>query len=336
MAYGRRTTMRGTYRKRTSYARGGTSIPRKKKTTRTYVRKNAIVNRRQSRQIRTLFNMRYGPVQRGLQLGNISFHINASQPICFDAADFTSSRISQTGTVSGGCQVWQVNTLTTGITAAGNFTTSTVGNNAYWVYSNKDKIEGGRYKPLYCTYTVEVSGRGLLDSTHIQMDLFAQKAGFEKFAAPSAGMSVYQRFMPDGLVNLTSMCFENSFNPSLFKTYSRKRMLINSQVSLSTDGQGTTTGYQGSTSNVKYFKFTVKPKHARKQLDTFPETPGVVEQEQGASTYGGYGLLNVDPRTPLWCMFSTTDRTSLDGDSVQIRIKRHCVWRDISGGTFTI
>lgn len=329
--------MRRTYRKRPAYARRRTAIPHKKKTTRTYVRTNALVNRRQSRQIRTLFNMRYGPVQRGLQLGNISFRINASQPIVFDAADFTSSRISQTGTVSGGCQVWQVNSLTTGITAAGNFTTSTVGNNAYWVFSNKDIVDGGRYKPLYATYTVEVSGRGLLDSTHIQMDLFCQKAGFEKFALASAGMSQYQRFMPEGLVNLTSMCFENSFNPSIFKTYSRKRMLINSQGSYTTDSQGNTTGYQGNTSNVKYFKFTVKPKRARQQLESFPETPGDVEQEAGQTGFGGYGApLQVDPRTPLWCMFSTTDRTSLDGDSVQIRIKRHVVWRDIQGGTYTI
>ena len=335
MPYATKRNYRRRYGRRPARTRKSAAIPRKKKTTRTYVRSNALANARQDRAISRLYKLRYGPVQRSLQLSDTTFTINASQPICFDCADFTSQR-TRNGVTVNGCIVWQVSTLGTAIGQAGHFSTAPLANNALWRFSNDDIVDGGRYKPLYATYIVEVSGRKNLDSTHIQMDLFAQKAGFNKYSYPTSGMSAYQRFMPDALVNLTSMCFENEFNPSLFKRYKRQRMLINSATFGETDGTGEYTGSTGVTSNIKYFKFTVKPKKARQQLEPSPDIPGKLEAEAGQTLYGAYGSINVDPRTPLWCMFSTTDRTALDGDSVNIKIRRHVVWRDINGGTFTM
>lgn len=331
MPYGRRPAYRRTYRKRAPYRRGGASVPPKKKTTRTYVRKNALVNRRQSGQIRTLFKLRYGPLQRNLQTNSTPIFVNATQPICFDAADFTSSRTAPGGQQAPGCQVWQVNNLLLQITAASGWLVDTT--SALWAPSNSDFPDGGRYKPVYAEYQIEVSGRGNIDDCWVQLDLFTQHHGFQTWQLAGAGTSVNQRIMPYALTNMGNMITSNELNPSLFKRYKRKRVLLNSQTNYTTDAAGNTSGVSATTTNTKYFKFRVAPKKPRNQVFTTPETPGELDNPDQQTAFGAYGIYQVDPRTPFWCMISATDRTSLDGDSLQVKMRRHVVWRDINGGT---
>lgn len=329
MPYGRSKYTRSRRTRRTRFA---SSVPAKKKTTRTYVRKNAITNRRQDKQIRSLFKLRYGPVQRNLHLTNTPMFVNATQPLAFDASDFTCQRTVSGGGLAAGCQIWQVNNLLLQITSAGGF--SPVGNaNALWAPSNTDIPDGGRYKPLYAEYQIAVNGRNNIDDCYVQVDLFTQHHGFQSWQLAGAGQSVNQRIMPYALTNLGNMIDVNELNPSLFKRYKRMRKVINSQTNTTTNGAGDTTGSTATTTNTKYFKFRVAPKRPRNQVFTSPDTPGEGESSADQTVYGDYGLYQVDPRTPFWCMVSANDRTSLDGDSLQVTIRRHVVWRDINGGT---
>lgn len=65
---------------------------------------------------------------------------------------------------------------------------------------------------------------------------------------------------------------------------------------------------QGTTGNIKYFKFRVKPR-VRYQSQSAPQVPGTVPNETGPSdaSSGAYGRYNVDPRVPLWLLISSTD-----------------------------
>jgi len=323
--------MRRGYRK--PYRRSGwrSSVPRKKTTTRGYVRNNAIVNRRQDRHISRLYKLRYGPVQRNLQLNNTPIVINASQPIAFDASDFSCQRTATGGQTSPGCIIWQTNNLLLQITQASGFIVD--GSNALWAPSNSDLPDGGRYKPLYAEYQVQISGNNNVDDAYVQLDLFTQHHGFQSWQLAGAGQSVNQRIMPYALTNLGRMITSNELNPSLFKRYKRIRVLLNSQTNLVSDAQGGQTGFTATTANTKYFKFRVAPKRPRNQVFSSPDTPGEVDDPNQQTGLGPYGIYQVDPRTPFWCLISTTDRTALDGDSVRVDIKRHVVWRDINGGT---
>ena len=332
MPYGR--NYKGMYRRRRHYGARNkyrSTVPAKKKTTRTFVRSNAIVNRRQDRQIRTLYKLRYGPLQRNLQFNDTPILVNATQPIAFDASDFTSRRTSTGGISVPGCIIWQVNNLLLQVTTASNYIRDD--NNALWAPSNSDIVDGGRYKPVYADYQIEVSGRGNLDDCWVQLDLFTQHHGFQSWQFAGAGTTNRQRVMPDALRNMGDMITTNELNPSLFKRYKRRRILLNSQTSTSTNAAGSTIGFTATTTNTKYFRFRVKPKRPRNQMYTTPDTPGEIEDPTFQTQLGAYGAYQVDPRTPFWCMISTTDRTGLDGDALQVKIRRHVVWRDINGGT---
>ena len=335
MPYGRRKAYRRGGRRRAPYRRRSATIPPAKKTTRTYVRKNALVNRRQSRQIRSLWNRQFGPLQRNLQNNNVDIFVNATQPVCFDASDFTSLRavaLPGGGVASNtGCTIWQPNTLLSGIASAALFTTDTT--NALWAPSNLDNVgDSGRFKPIRADYQFEISGSPKIDDTWVQIDLFTQHHGFQRWQMGGAGSSNAQRVMPHALVNMTDMIQFNEFNPSLFKRYKRIRIYLNSkQQAHSNVDSG--DGVRATTGNTKFVKFSIRPKKERRQVFTNPEIPGTTQAGNQQEAHGNFGEHQVDPRTPLWCMISTTDRTGLDGDSLKIAIRRHVVFRDSNGGT---
>lgn len=330
MPYGRgyrRRTYRRPYRRNRTYRRKAPGPPAKK-TTRNYVRKNAFVNRKQSKQIKFLMNARYGAVQRNLQISNNTMRVLRNYPLLFDVGDFTMARqgTPPSTAASFGCRIWTVNTLQNGISQASyfrdNFGTTV---NSYWQSPNNDVVgDTGRYKPIYADYTIGIEGRPNVDNVHVQLDLFTQKAGFFEW---TQGGSTTRRTLPEGLIDLRMMASaENEFNPSYFKRYWRKRIFINSEK----DAAGPQVT-QGTTGNIKYIKFRVRPR-ARYQSDTAPDVPGTVplETSPGDSSSGTYGRYNVDPRVPLWLLISATDITSAD-DQINCFVQRHVVWRDQMG-----
>lgn len=327
MPYARKRTYARRYGRRTYGAKRSTAIPRKKKTIRTYVRKNAIVNRRQSRQIRTLWNRQYGALQQNLQRTSNGITVTATQPIVFDCSDFTSERTSISGQFALGCRIWQVNSSLTDITTAGHWTTAAFNGNAYWAASNKDLVgDTGRYKPVAAYYTIEFSCRSQPTATPpaVTLHVFTQKAGFFKNVLAPPNMDADNRIMPNGLVHLQNMAGrdENMFNPMYFKMYKVRRRVLQKNVAATT---GMNSEYE--------MKFAVRPKRERNQSDTAPNVPGTVDPEVGQSAQGAYGYLNVDPRTPLYAMISSTAVTGATNNITVVKMMRRVLWRDSFGAT---
>lgn len=340
-----RRPYRRTYKRRSYTSRGKPPVPKKRKTTRSYVRSNAIATRVNSRRISSLWNKQFGPLQRNLHINNAELIINCYQPIAFDASDFTCAKaFTPTGSnnvlTTKGCHVWQPNLANTAIDTASKFhppfntgESGSLNINALWASDNLDIPDGGRYKPIRADYQLEIIGKPKIDDVWVQIDLFTQHHGFQSWEKAIAGATNKQRVMPDALINMGRMIDQNELNPAYFKRYKRIRVYLNSQSSAHTAAGIIQDGNRATTGNTKYVKFTVRPKKVRQQLYTTPQTPGTIENDGDQTDHGTYGSFQVDPRTPLWCMVSTTDVTGTDGDSVKINIKRHVVWRDINGGT---
>lgn len=331
MPYGKSYGTRGrTYRRRAPYRKRALAAPPKKKTTRTYVRKNALVNRRQSRQISQLWNRQYGALQQNLQKSSNGITLTAPSPILFDCSDFTSERVNVGGISSLGCRIWHVNPSSTDINIAAHWTTTSFNGNGYWASTNKDLVgDTGRYKPVAAYYTIQFSCRSQATAAppHVTLHVFSQKAGFfVKNALAPPSMDSDNLIMPNGLVHLTNMAdeYSNMFNPMYFKMYTFKKMVL----------QKNTAAAGSSGMNAQYeMKFAVRPKKERLQADTAPNVPGTVDQEVGMSAAGSYGWLNVDPRTPLWAMVSSTTAAGSTDNIVVAKLIRRVLWRDGFGST---
>ncbi len=328
MPYGRVTRSRTRrYRRSAPRTRRSSAVPAKKKTTRTYVRKNAYRSLANSRKISTLWNRQYGALQQNLQRTSNGMTIAATQPICFDCSDFTSERVATGGQSALGCRIWQVNTTLTDITTAGHWTTASFNGNAYWAASNKDLVgDTGRYKPVAAHYTIEFSCRSQPTATPptVTLHVFQQKAGFFKNALASPNMDPQNRVMPNGLVHLQNMAGrdQNMFNPQYFKMYTVKKRVLQKNVAA-------TTGM-----NAEYeMRFSVRPKRERNQSDTAPNIPGTIDNEVGQAADGAYGWLNVDPRTPLYAMISSSSIAGATDNIVVCKMIRRVLWRDSFGGT---
>lgn len=324
MPYG--SSYRRTYRRKSTYRKyrksKSSTIPPKKKTTRTYVRKNALVNRRQARQIKFLMQARYGQIQRNVQLFSNQIGIQAVQPILFDASDFTSERTATGGQQSLGCRIWQVSPTGSSILQVGHWSTAFFNQNVYWNQTNKDLVgDTGYYKPVSAYYTFTVNCRTSSDAVppKFRIDLFTQISGFwPRTVQPTEG-----RIMPWGLPNLTSMAQGvNHFNPSYFKKYKTLTYILNKH-----------TAQIGAGSDDHNYTFTlgVHPKKVRNMAESFPDVPGTTEQESGVASLGSVGAYNVSPKTPLWIMCSSSNSTP--DTRVTINCKRVCTWRDSVGAT---
>lgn len=345
MAYGRRYTKRASSRayprKRAAYRKA--VIPRKKKTNKSVLTTQGYRQLRLQKQVRFLMNARYGQVQKNLHISDNLVPL-AAQPICFDATDFTSRRLnSMGGLLSSGCKIWQVNTVGTGLTQAGLFQAFGQGN-PFWDNTMNDIPDGGFYKPLYAKYEFHIKGRDNVDDTWVDIKLVSARKGtfVPQFSAPPGTFA--QRIMPYGLMHMQYLAdYSNKINGQFFKTYATKRIYLNSQSSLTAPTPGATANQQGviqTTGNTKFCHFKIRPKKVRRQLTTWPETPG----EPGPTTpgttaipddveSGAYGIGNVPVDQPLWFIISANDRTQMDGDSVQIKVTRTVYWRDPIGNS---
>lgn len=324
MPYAKRTLRRT---RRVAFRRRRVAIaPRKKKTVRGFVRKNALVNRKQSRQIASIKKQLHGRLQMNLQQSILPITINNTQPMLWDCTDFTSQRSSSTGASQLGCRIYQVNNALTDTMISGHFTTASFSQNVYWRNVNKDIIDGGSYLPVCAVYTLDVSCRTTtaVAPPKFMVHLFQQKAGFFQNASALPNQNAQNRIMPQGLVHLQKMADinENAFNKMYFKVYKVQAKFLNKHTSAAS-GSSMTANYQ--------FKFVVRPKKARYQADTAPDIPGTVDNETTDTAGGTYGLLNVDPRTPLWAMCSASTRPGDTNQVVSVKIMRKCYWRDPFG-----
>lgn len=308
---------------------------RPKKTVKSVVRRNYRTNVRQSRQIRSLWNRQFGPLQRSLQTSvsqtGISqpITVSATSPVVWDAADFTSYRTDTAGNQNFGCRMWRVNTTGNNLDQAGWWTTATFGNSPYWSWCNRDLVDGGQYKPLSAYYTITWTAVGTPDNPppYVYLHLFTQKAGIGiRNNTVPPGQSIENLTMPFGLVHMQNMAngYMNKISPEFFKVYKVKKLACLRNVAASDETIGAHKTY--------YMKFSIHPKRERFQLKTAPEVPGTVQPETGQTQYGDYGAYNVDPRTPFWCMLSSSDRAGDTDNFTNVRIIRSLRWRDVNGG----
>jgi len=330
MPYARRSYKRKYTRRNTSNKRRKPSAaPPKRKNLRSYVRKNAYKNARQDRQIRNLWNRTYGKVQKNIQQTSQTLRISDVHPICFDAADFTSERTTSSGTTTAtGARIWTTNNTITNLDQAGHWTTANFASNVFWQFQNQNIPDGGSYKPIACHYKIQWDVKCQPDKAppHVYLHLFSQKAGFMRNnLAQVPGMSIENRVMPQALVHLTKMASidENKLNSDFFRVYKIAKRVLVPNVAASDHGTGATATYQMS--------LTVRPKRERNQLAEDPTIPGTVNPEAGQTALGNYGVYNVDPRTPLWCMLSSSFAPSDPENFTQAKVMRTCVWRDVNG-----
>ena len=342
-SYTKRTTRRYGTRK-PSYRRKAVRPPPKRKTQRTYVRKNAYAINRVARKVNFLMNARWGQVQKNLHISDPIVPI-AGAPFAFDATNFTCRRLNDQGSeISPGAIIYQVNAAGTGVTNAGKFNIDTADmlNNPYWDAVNRDLAgDTGAYKPIRATYTFQIKGRPSLDDTWIDIRLLAHRPGTLN-PSPVA----QARMMPFGLVYMKRLTgIDNDINYSYFKQYYHKRIYLNSQTynQPATPAQGLpadgTIGATATTGNTKYVRMTIRPKKVRTQTVTWPETPGdsqVPDPNQSGeqwATDGAYSELNCPPEQTLWCVVSCNDQSAILGDALIIKMKREVVWRDGMGNS---
>lgn len=308
---------------------------RPKKTVKRVVRKNYLVNRAQSRQIRALWNRMYGPLQKNLQTavsnGGIASPLPISQgtPLLWDATDVTCLRqTSPPGVSATNCRIWTVNGAGTALDQAGYWTISNFANNVYWRYQNQDIVEGGTWKPISVSYTIDfqVYCEPTAAPPFIYIHMFTQRATIPRNNDPAPGTNILDYTLPWGLTHLRNMANGdmNRFNRSYFKLYKTRRIATLRNVAASSETVGASQHY--------YSSFTLHPKRERSQLMLSPQIPGTVLGEDGQTALGSQGAYQVDFRTPFWCMISSSARAGDATCLTNCKIIRTCKWRDTVGG----
>jgi len=298
-------------------------IRKKPKTKHAAIRTNATSVYKLAKQVNSLKMSQIGSVQRNMQnLVATQLIPTATAPLLFDCTDFSCFR-SASG--NQGCQVYQVTATNTVLPASG-FNIQDWSTNPYWSRQNQDICDTGKYMPIWCKYTIRIEGQRALDNTRIRVDLFSARA---KAIIPSTSTPVNNNVvLPAGLVHLKNMADPtlNRLNPTFFKKYRHKTILINSAK---TDP---VTGVGGNiSSNIRYHTFTVCPKKMKYQGLSNPDNP---QDPTSEILDGNFGPLNVPIDSPFWCLISTDDASQLDGDRVSIKINRECKWRDSQGSAY--
>jgi len=280
------------------------------------IRSNAISVFKLAKQVKALQMSQYGAKQSNIQNLVVDYLTpTASAPLLFDTTDFTCYRSALN---NQGCQVYQEDAVGT-VPGASGFNIQDWFGNPFWERQNQDVIDTGKYLPLYVKYTIRIEGQRSLDNTRVRFDLFSAKS---KAIVPSQGGAPSGNVvMPSALVHMHDMAnpTKNKLNPFYFTKYGSKTYFINSTK--------TDPNTKGTTGNIFYHTFVVRPKKPRMQAMTNPFNPELGNPEVPD---GNYGPLNVSVDQPLWCMISTDDESAI-GDRVQINISRHCVWRDGQG-----
>lgn len=321
MPYGQRRT----YRKAPVRGRrpARPAAPKVKKTVKTYVRKNAYKIADLKRDVMFLKRARHGAIQQNLQTTDGSpMFPTRSFPILTDLTDFTCYRPATTVPpvpARDGCRFYQYSP--TGLQTTGIYTINNFNNSPYWKNQNVDTVDTGKYMPVMARYTIRVEGRNSLDNTRVRIQVFqARSSAIIPFNA--SGVTS----LPSGLTFLDNMADPtlNRLNPVFFKEYRRlgKTIFINSTK---TDSQT-----KGTTGNIFYYTFTIRPKKMKYQTLTVPNTPN--DPNEGPDE-GAFGPLEISPESPLWMLVSTDDDVGVPNQAVSVRVSRRCMWRDPIGSS---
>lgn len=316
--------------------------PRRKRTQRDYVRSNAKAINRLSKSVTALTMGSYGKIQKNYQEVTALNPLD-SQPICFDATDFTARRTDSGGVeLMPGCKVYQVDNTGTNITVQDKWkiAANTV-NNPFWDATNADLVgDTGSYKPIQADYFFKIyAGRNRIDDAWVDIRLITLKPGAAALVGAPSSANFAERVLPRGLKFMKYLTDgNNAINNDYFRTYRHMRIYLNSQTNITAPTPSTTAAQVGQTSttgNSKFRNLTIRPKGVKQQLQSFPDPnePETIVNAGNDVQDGPYGFRNVPLTSPLWLLISTNDATTLDGDGVYLDIRRKVIWRDQMGGT---
>jgi len=276
--------------------------------------------------IRAVSRQLKGPVQKNFQNLDRLLIPYSSQPIAFDATDFTCKHTSLdgSGTVTTGCRLYQYDTSTPPVlNVISNFSKTSLIGNPFWAGMNQDIPDGGCYTPIRVTYNINVRGAPLsVDNCRVRIDLFSAKP-----RAYIPGTVPLDVVMPHAFKHMKNMADGdtiNRINSEYFKKYRTKTIYLNSRRI----AQGSAIA---TTQNERWFKLHIHPKKDRTQNVTNPIDPLDPRPEVAE---GNFGYLNTPLDEPLWMMISTTDdQGASSGDWIEVNISRECVWRDKVGSS---
>jgi len=282
---------------------------------------------------------RHGNVQCNLQHMQAIIRPTQHQPCLFDTAQFDHRRISSTGLIIPGTQVFQYsqslqsNDTPTSFYAGTPVSPNYTGINPLWVGQTSDVCDGGSFLPISSHYRFTITGRRNLDNVYVSFTLFRETKRMDQSLGPGI-QSV--ACLPDSLRYLDNIAgnSKNSLPKDRFKVYWHRTILMNSAPALSASGN---TDTQGTTANVKYFNFSIRHRGVRTQNVTYPATPESVPTTTGTPPsidpildYGPYGTLNTPFGSQLWLLISSTDANTGATDTQQVAItcSRTVYWRD--------
>jgi len=317
---GRRTPMFGRRGRRP--VRRKVPVPKKRRTTRTYTRRNSTAINSLARDVRYLKQARYGSVQRNFQTSNLMIPL-AGQPIITDLMDFSCVR----STADQGARFGQYSTTTPPILQnVGQWSPST---NLFHRDQNLDLPDTGKYLALNCHITMRFQGTPSAIDTRIRVDLCSVK----KVPQTRIGTDIFA--LPSALNQLTNLA-----NPELnklggnpyIKVWSTKWLYLSSSRNMGAGSAGPQAPGPAVTGNSGYLSFTIKPKNGRMrtQMVTVPATP----QDTNTVIDGDWGPYNIGDQTaPLFLIISSSDPSVLGPapNSVTVQCSRTVTWRDPIG-----
>ena len=316
--YGRRPPMRGAKR-RLSFGR--TKIPKKRRTTRTYVRSNALAVRRLTADVRYLKRARYGSVQKNLQVlpAQRPLTPTATQPVLCCINNIQADNV-----VSGanGAPWYQVNAAGS-LTEVSRFTRN---NDTYFDQMNDDIIDGGvaLLGAIKLTFRINcIPDNGVqISNKRVRIDMFKQRSS--ALVSPTTLQDVQQLPAIAAINKLQNMANPtlNKFNPEYFEMIATKFVFLNpSKVDPENKGTGAALKYVSMDVPRKYLG-RVTQQTTNPAVDGGPDTDGI-----------GWNVQNMPIHQRIWCMISSDDPNTFPNTDpdIQINVSRYVSWRDSVG-----
>lgn len=326
MPYGRKNYRSSYGRTRRTYRPRKMAVkpPPQKKTTRTYVRRNAYAVNRLMRDVRYLKQARYGAVQKNLQVLPPSRPLTptATQPVLCCINNIQADNITSG---AQGCPWYQV-TTTGELNIISRFQRN---NDTYFDQMNDDIIDGGIAYLNYLKLTIRINcipDNGVqISNKRVRIDMFKQRTS--ALVSPVNLADVQQLPAVAAIQKLNNMANPtlNKFNPVYFELIDTKFVFLNpSKVDPENKGTG---------ASLKYVSMQVPRKHLGRitQQNTNPAYDG------GPDTNGvGWNVQNMPIHQRIWLMISSDDPSTFPGTDpeLQINVSRYISWRDYMGSAY--
>ena len=221
-------------------------------------------------------------------------------------------------------------------------------------FTGSQGSEDANYVPNHPCYLksvlLEFEFAGFVDDTHITIHVIQSK-GIAKPDYYLEANTTANNLLPKSLGNFTNLAgfTQERIDPKAFKVLASRRLYMNSRPMNPTAADVTSTilgaivndnypTVPATTRAVKRCRVYVPVNRELKVLDNgtpFQEPDGGTDNHRtftGVDDKGMFSYANMDPKSQIWCIISTSDKTALDapftGDAVECTIHRTCTWRD--------